>query len=385
MFFNRIQPTVTGSVRNFLNSCSGKRIGFGLAVSTVLALAVSYFSRMPTESDFSALASPSSFHSSNYLIDMIPSIHSRAKTILENFIFRDRTGIQELDSQKKNELWDEERISAVQALGLTPFPPLPKSHPLLESRSQAWIEAHPDIDSKKAAAAFIRATSHISQENFENALAESVQQFNSWLKTMPSQKYALYIGDEKKSNRWVAELAMKHLEVLPVLVIKDREFTFRTDKMLQDEEIETIAIFDDGIYSGRQISEHLMRLILPKRSIAAIVPFVSDPKNVFDPSAGEGFVHLFWAQKMHRLEELMDPETLSQFAKMYFQGNTLKAGSKIPVYFDFKIPDFVSGFPSIYANCAPPGSSPYQLSHVRFSSMPCLLDEIHPPYKQRSR
>jgi hypothetical protein len=258
---------------------------------------------------------------------------------------------------------------------LTVFPPKPtRSYPIKEKEAENWINAHTCEKQQKAARTLVKATRHISQPEFEQELKKSVDQFNAWLESQNNQDYLLVVTHKQKSNHWVAQLALPHLKVLPrqVINIKHHELPKHLIEYHQQHpEIDKIVFFDDAAYGCSQ-SKYLIcqlskldwisecgdsgnlceksRIHADKKyTIAAIIPFMRDPRCVLPSSNVEEVcypkpkddkhVRVFTSQKIAPVGDILTKE----------ESDSIGCGSdRIPVYFDHKMPDFVSTCEAIY-------------------------------------
>lgn len=107
------------------------------------------------------------------------------------------------------------------------------------------------------------------------------------------ERDAITLVEGRKSNKWVAELALKRFGVSASqyirLGVKEANlFKEYVEEMSEDElrdfkariEGKTLMLFDDGSYSGKQISEHVQELTdfcfkkrLCPKCIAVVIPF----------------------------------------------------------------------------------------------------------------
>lgn len=282
--------------------------------------------------------------------------------------------------------WQEK----IDALGwkerLSANPPLPKkTYPIDRQKAQNWINSHPCQIQREAAAKLIENTRHVTQEEFEAKLKDSVEQFNVWLETQPSKDYVLLVSPKEfqKSNRWVAELALSYLKILPKQVLQLRDNFFRNHPLSEDlleyrkqhPEVNHFVFFDDAAYScsqskfatcelnsldlfnecGRNVfscSEERQKEILAAEknfTISAIIPFMRDPTCIL-PSSNishacwpkpqvEKHIHVFTCEKLNTVEDFL---TAEESESINCRGN------RIPIYFDHKIADSVSTCNEIY-------------------------------------
>lgn len=356
---------------------------------------------------------------------------------------RDTTPAEELDElQKKiNSLnWTEK-------LSTTPPRPL-RSHPIDPVAAEKWINAHQSKETRAVAEKIIKNTRHISQIEFEKHLKIAVEKFNGWLQTQKSTDYVLLVSpkkgdpitkkdyDRNKSNRWVAELALSHLKILPkeVLSLRMGEDLFFQSKQLLDyyaaNPTTSFVFFDDAtfgcsqsksvvnaltnldIYNAYQITSQIFDSVgspwdireeiervwakkEKKHNIVAIIPFMADPACLNDiwqksehpylvtqrvsispHSEITSHIKVFTSEKFSRFGDFLSREerTIS-----------LCLSTKIPAYFDHKMPDAASSCPKVYesglvslGNGIPGYMEPSVLQGVEVR----FIDPIVPPYKQ---
>jgi len=141
---------------------------------------------------------------------------------------------------------------------IEPGAPLPKlSKGINHSIAARWIDAHPP-EYRRALEASIQVIKHISYEEFEREFARSINSFNAKMREEESFEY-IALSWQNKSNEWMLKLALPLLNKLPFDVI-DFQNIFKQVDILQKKyssfpEKLKIVIFDDGIYSGKQLHE----------------------------------------------------------------------------------------------------------------------------------
>lgn len=127
---------------------------------------------------------------------------------------------------------------------------------------------------------------YISMCDFDEQLKHCVQRFNAMIE---GQNYFVGLASGK-SSQWVASLALKDLKTLPTSwftlgrqntnpVAGYRIHTPEEKLTVPEDENIPLAIFDDGGYSGTQLSETLCKIARAtkvKRTIYLIVPYVSE-------------------------------------------------------------------------------------------------------------
>lgn len=261
-------------------------------------------------------------------------------------------------------------------------PPRPeRSYPIKEKQANQWVDAHVCKKQKEAARSFIKATQHITQQEFEAELKKSVDQFNDWLDGQESQDYILVVNskNDQKSNRWVAELALPHLKVLPKNVLAGHLADLNDVIEFYKEnrsEIKKFVFFDDAAYGCSQskyfaskltnldffadcgeYGEHCNEIqgeeILKAEkdyAVVAIIPFMRDENCILpDSSVDETswpkaevqkHIRVFTSKKLPKLHELLTPEEMQNLKEC--QAN------HVPVYFDHKIADSFSTCSDVY-------------------------------------
>lgn len=264
---------------------------------------------------------------------------------------------------------------------LSATPPKPsRSYPIKEQEAANWVHGHVCEKQRVAAQKLIQATRHVGQAEFESELKKSVYKFNQWLEEQGSKDYVLVVTKQfaKKSNRWVAELALPHLKKLPteVLSISNLEVTPELLSYQKEHpEIKKFVFFDDAAYGCSQSKytvNELSNLDLfnecgknqrncsPEReqeilntkkdyTVIAVIPFMRDPtcilpgSNVHEISFPkvkvESHIRVFTSQKMNTVGAFLSPEESSSIGC---------AQDKLPVYFDHKMPDYVSTCSQIF-------------------------------------
>ena len=114
-------------------------------------------------------------------------------------------------------------------------------------RKEAYIAASPE-ESQEAIKAMLDEVECVTFEKFEKALKETVTDLNSQI---PKDQDYVILVRKKKSNKWVAELALPHLTKLP----KDAIDLDNLETYLEEHpEVKNVVLFDDASYSGEQMT-----------------------------------------------------------------------------------------------------------------------------------
>lgn len=221
-----------------------------------------------------------------------------------------------------------------------------RSNPIDSEKAKAFVAAHPAGKAKEVAQAIVDNTRHVTQEEFEAQLKLGVEGFNQTLK--PDEKYAI-VMQQGKSNEWMAELGFPYLDRMPDQLYEAGEVV--------DASIKRYVFFDDGIYSGSQMSGYISTLLSQLRGLGVdmsqvqidvIAPFVTThAKSTVNQVLEIGNPHLYEGAVInfapHQImptipEQIKDPGILSVMSNMY--GGALD--SRTLTYFDHKIADQVS-------------------------------------------
>jgi hypothetical protein len=214
--------------------------------------------------------------------------------------------------------------------------------------------------------------------------------FNKWLLDQPSQDYTLFVTqkDDRKIERWAAELAYPFLSVPPKEILyysgeaNGGKSIFDAHYNLGDQ-FPTMVILDDASYSGLQMTETTSNLFRSTiTNFVWIVPFMSEraqhkmanhyivekkitPKtdntlksifsmNLFTKKQNNpeikskeydtifrGKLLIFTNTKIPMLKDCLSPKECKRLPKEWDCENS-------PIYFDHKHPDTLSGFPMTY-------------------------------------
>lgn len=145
-----------------------------------------------------------------------------------------------------------------------PALPQPVSKTLDKVAATGWINSH-STPYQQALRELIENVEFICAEQFQKQLNRSIESFKIQLSERSVKDYTLLV-EPKKSNQWVAELAYSRLPkpcYLSRLGIKNAA-EFRNELSTQsglqkniDVIPKNIVLFDDGSFSGTQITEHV--------------------------------------------------------------------------------------------------------------------------------
>ena len=247
---------------------------------------------------------------------------------------------------------------------------------------------------------------HISHEDFLVALNASLENALSQLNECYGREFipskdAIVLVEGTKSNKWVAELALKQGDFLPTYYFRlgDKEaknfseFCSRLkDKDLMDLQKDfdnkTIVLFDDGSYSGRQLTGHVLGIAntickfeLFVKIICVVVPFMTThAKQEIQQAMDHLKEHPQLIIAEHsRIETLADLPEEAQSAMMiaWYLNQTCNPNCIGLTWFDHKCPNSES-FPKPLLNASvynPDGSASTKIFQGKF------FEDIIPPYK----
>ncbi len=134
-----------------------------------------------------------------------------------------------------------------------------------KAQLNAWIEAHELPKNMRALKVLAEKIVHISQEQFECALQETIQHLNGYLKET-GDTYVLGVEDFK-SNRWVSQLAAPYFlypalgEASIVFAEYLSEYAIEKAKNPQVTFPKCVVLFDDAAYSGEQLTRVVRGII----------------------------------------------------------------------------------------------------------------------------
>ena len=120
-------------------------------------------------------------------------------------------------------------------------------------RKEEWVKAHkPEF--QPIAKKLIDNINHITHEEFKRQLKESVEDFNNYLRNQSDPSYIIVIpGNFEKSGLWVTSIAKEFLEFPPEKIIMMGDPSL--EEVLKGQTSKNIVMFDDGAYSGQQMTE----------------------------------------------------------------------------------------------------------------------------------
>lgn len=230
-------------------------------------------------------------------------------------------------------------------------PPRPGRRLINCDKAQEWVDAHQGFRAKVVARELIKNIQYFQQEHFEEALRCSVASFNHYMEANGNPDYIAFGTKCSKSEFWVASLALRHLTTIPTDVSLGRKGL--PASILKHPHIRNVVIFDDGIYSAGQISETILKNILPVMQeqfpdgnfeIHLVVPYITKGASVLNKElyGHKGTVPqlvVHGHQLLPPITELIPEEMQDDFFTVYGHKNWASL-----LIFDHKIPDHVSNY-----------------------------------------
>ena len=265
------------------------------------------------------------------------------------------------------------------------YMPLYENHPINQEKMDEWINMQCNDEAKDIAQLFRDNTIYISWKTFYDNL---IKVFDILYEIVKDASYCLFtkesfsnVNFNEKSNYWIIQLLLDYYiktnkKNLPKKLLLCTKNT-NTSKCLNDyfdddEDYKYFITLDDCIYSGGQMFHDAIRVDdIDMRKIIVVVPFISSfaldmNVRVFP---NKPYLVLYskemeaWWQKNNRKKKIkigdneynlfndQDLVNVLKLIQKYFPNprdgyswNTIN----LMYYFDHKIADYVSSFPTIY-------------------------------------
>lgn len=262
-----------------------------------------------------------------------------------------------------------------------------------------WIERHQN-PLKTALEDMIANIQHINFADFTRSLGESIEDIHSRLKQSHGKgfdfsKHTIVLVEGNKSNKWVAEIALKQFGVLASAYIRlgekdGRSFIQYCDTLSKNQlkdllQGKSLILFDDGSYSGKQLADHLSNIKnyvsknnLGVKNICAIVPYMTPLSERVVANAYETVRSktplLLSAHKMIPTLDSLQRNSRDAVMHSWYRQNDVDPGALGLVWFDHKLPNGQS-FPEPLAR-----GSIFTVDGKSIGSL-SFFPEITPPYK----
>lgn len=234
------------------------------------------------------------------------------------------------------------------------------------SEADEWLKKHEE-KYLPALNELLGKIERISYVSFVDQLKLSLQDTLTQLGVDSPQKYtdfldrAVVLVEHKKSNQWVAEIARRKLGFKPKkyyrLGSKDaNKFVDHINGHAGSAEKnelknKVIVLFDDGSYSGKQMTDHVKALLKLKKKlkfdkICVIVPYMTDhAKSGLEETVikthNVGNVVIADAAKIATVAESVTPENKKLLTELWWNKEEVEEGanSKGVIWFDHKVPN----------------------------------------------
>lgn len=245
------------------------------------------------------------------------------------------------------------------------------------NKKELWIKSQENNDAKILAKFMLKITRHVNYQEFQDKLLESICRIPT------DKKYVIVIPniEEKKSNKWISAILLDQInnnnfDLDIIDVISNINIGMIYFYSLYNEYLDFI-ICDDGSYSGGQITTDMQEIFNNCSSLSKIITYCLLP---FVSSFAESRINklknviLLNSSKIESIKERCEKlniesieltnETLciqndddyielGKLLNLYFPNiknnyNYELFRGNMPFYFDHKIADFVSSFPTIY-------------------------------------
>ena len=228
---------------------------------------------------------------------------------------------------------------------------------------------------KDALRKFFDVSKYVSFKEFEAALKSIISKF-----TLKEYAACLFTIDFEsvtfKSNLWIYKLLKEFGLPLPVMSIHNKEEL----KLAVDKGIKNFVFIDDASYSGYQIFDTVYTTFLSEMlklkyidvNIHLLVPYISKRalgifnmilpgkeitvplselshrfkeaklKKMNNSLKGHVNINIIYHEEMKILKDQLDKETLTILNNMEIKDH------KVPIYFSYKMPDYLSSYSEIY-------------------------------------
>ncbi len=257
-----------------------------------------------------------------------------------------------------------------------------KTYIMDEDTKSEWINAQCTPDAKILGKFILDITRHVTYTEFQSRLLESIYKIPQGT----NKKYVIFIQDyvyNKKSNLWIASILIDKINKLK-LKINIFDIVFLTDENYEQKILIyslcgnyiDYIICDDGSYTGTQLLEDTNNYIIENsidkftNKIYLLVPFISSFAEIKLKNLHENII-LLNSDKIETVMERaqllnistikvenkdLDIQTqyielatlLNKYFPNFYDNHSYDLIGSMPFYFDHKIADYISSFPSIY-------------------------------------
>lgn len=209
-------------------------------------------------------------------------------------------------------------------------------HEIDMKKADLWVRSQINPQRRRAAKALLDNTHYITFNDLFKSIERIIE--SVYVQVInPDEKVYLYVDEPDHSNYFMSVLAVYFIRSLeyqdPILVYSDTKIDL-TNK--------TLLIIDDMAYSGTQISKLLIEnLRISKETSKIIIGLVGVSNRAKIMLCGQA--NYLYANMI--FPDLIDVLDMRQFLEVsYYFAPTEKGEVMTSVYFDHKIPDWISIF-----------------------------------------
>ena len=246
------------------------------------------------------------------------------------------------------------------------------NHPIIEEKINKWIDLQCTTNAKKIARLFKDNTRYISWKKFYQ---DSITVFDSLYSYIGNKTYCFFtketLGDvnfNQKSNYWMLNLLLDHyINTNKTNLPKELLLCDKRRCIVSNYNYDYYIAIDDCIYSGGQMFYDVIRVEnIDKNKIIVVSPYIS--QYAYDNFYKERtltyhelffaeIMNYWWKDKTITLDKMYDlnirenREIIYSLLDKFFPSPRLEErwdDNNFMYYFDHKIADYASSFPSVY-------------------------------------
>lgn len=265
-------------------------------------------------------------------------------------------------------------------INIDPILPQKDHNKLDANETIKWINAHPK-DMQDSISELAKKVEHISFNKFNANFQLGINSLNALIRRRQVRDYMVMV-EPGKSNQWMCEIAYPQLHEKPTQIYslgkKGVNFnTYLTEEKASESPYypNTVVLFDDGIYSGKQMSSFIKGVfdavkdfnqkaaqrkeeLIENPEIVVIAPYATEfgEKTIYSVNeAHKDKINLPPHVRIKTLAETLTPYTTDQLNNSLWTGDprdlyTNKfslpyqrgAESRGNIWFDHKIPNWLS-------------------------------------------
>lgn len=264
-------------------------------------------------------------------------------------------------------------------ISFDPALPLLNNNLLNADQTLKWINAHPR-DMQGSIGELAMKVEHISFNEFNENFKVGICSLNALIKHEKVHDYMVMV-EPGKSNQWMCEIAYPLLSKTPTQIysLGKRGINFHT--FLADEQAkqtphypDTVVFFDDGIYSGKQMSSYVKGVFTAIKNfnqeatkrkedeieypqIVIISPYTTEfgEKTLYTVNEeNKDKIYLTPHEKIKTLAETLTPYAANQLNQSLWKSDPRDNANKFSlpyqrgaesrgnIWFDHKIPNWLS-------------------------------------------